>query len=511
MAQVKKIVLQDILHIMTHNDLDLYKKIGSRASVNSQMAYLQDQNKYKKGVVFVSKSKENLSNGVGHIITSYETLYEQYDSLTHWTPNTYYGGTYYDFSKRIIKGHTKDNLKQINVIGFDIDTKSIHPYEIFIACTQEGLPRPNLLLETPNGYQAFFILSSPFYISKKDKKALATAERLASNLISSLSKHLPIDSNCNSFGFFRMPNNNNVIYFDDATFNTYSFIQWSKDYDKKLKKVTFQVFRGGAPNDSSLDYTSSDWYVALINTKHIDKGHPASSRNNALLTLALANYASGKSFEDAYNQLDQFNSNLFNPLSFSEFNKTLKSAYSGKYNGPKKQYVDSLLDLWTDGNTTFKGPNGWYKFKKDRNNRVRSHYDEWESDIVDYLMQHTTVENPFLQGSLKSLATELNIPLSSFKEVLKRSKQLVKHVIGTGRAAVTYISTKMLFLRFALRKCKLKLSSIQLAYQDYLKLNDMIITTFELPSTINLDIYKWLQFDSVQAIDLSGLSPPLIV
>ena len=56
------------------------------------------------------------------------------------------------FKKRIIKGHTRENLKQINVIGFDIDTKEIDLYGLYLGCEELGLPRPNLLLETPRDF-----------------------------------------------------------------------------------------------------------------------------------------------------------------------------------------------------------------------------------------------------------------------------------------------------------------------------------------------------------------------
>ena len=72
-------------------------------------------------------------------------------------------------------------------------------------------------------------------------------------------------------------------------------------------------------NTSAIDQMSSDWYRALICSTDIDRGHHSASRNNALMTLALANYASGRPIEDAYDELDQFNSNLANPLNKSEF------------------------------------------------------------------------------------------------------------------------------------------------------------------------------------------------
>src|SRR5699024_5515414 len=108
-------------------------------------------------------------------------------------------------------------------------------------------------------------------------------------------------------------------------------------------------------------------------TRSIQAGEYASSRNNALLTLALANYADDIPFETAYDVLDQWNSALKHPLSLQEFERTLRSAYSGKYKGVKREYVELLLENWTDGQATFNGQTGWYKFAKPREERKRSH------------------------------------------------------------------------------------------------------------------------------------------
>src|SRR5699024_7610390 len=147
----------------------------------------------KTGAVFVSKRKEDLMKGKGHVVTSYETLAEQYDSLSHWTPNTFRGGTYYDFAKRKIKGHHKENIKQVNVIGFDIDTKYVYLFCLFMACEELHFPWQNVLLATPRCYQGFFVLETPFYIHKQgDYKALRVADRVASNILDALKAYVPI-------------------------------------------------------------------------------------------------------------------------------------------------------------------------------------------------------------------------------------------------------------------------------------------------------------------------------
>ena len=178
------------------------------------------------------------------------------------------------------------------------------------------------------------------------------------------------------------------------------------------------------------DRWSSAWYQALICAIDINRGHHSASRNNALMTLALANYASGRPLEEAYDELDQFNSNLANPLNKNEFERTLNSAYSGKYKGVKRSYVEGLLELWTDGQVRFQGKEGWYKFKKPREERVRSHYDEWETDILNKINNLTSPETPFLKGSLKMLAETFGMSVSSLKEVFNRSSKLIKRTTG---------------------------------------------------------------------------------
>lgn len=447
MKQRSAISIIEILQLMTHNSLLLYKKKRSNAPIQHINAYnrIQERNPYKKGVVFVSPSKADLSEGVGYVVTSYETLAEKNKQLTHWTPNTYRGGTYYDFGKRKIKGHTKENLKQVNVIGFDIDSKNADLYGFYFGCEEVGLPRPNLLLETPRGYQVFYILETPFYIHKNEAyKSLRVAERLVQNIRKALSDYAPIDQNCVPFGFYRIPREDNVRDFWPELANTRELMAWSMQYEAKTKPILHVVYDKNAPQ---IDYVSSEWYRALLCSTHIDCGHFSASRNNALFTLALANYASGRTLEAAYDELDEFNSRLNAPLAKNEFEKTLQSAYSGKYKGVKREYVEGLLQLWTNGEVKFQGKEGWYKFKKERQDRQRSHYDEWETDIIKYIEMHQSAEKPFLQGSLRMLAKTFSIPLSTLKEVLKRSKSLIIKTMGRGRKAYTKLTSRKLFIQ----------------------------------------------------------------
>ncbi|WP_394237486.1 primase C-terminal domain-containing protein [Niallia oryzisoli] len=494
----------EIMQFMTHNSLLLYKKKGSRISHERFIAYeaKEKQNQYRKGVVFVTPSKDDLVEGKGYVVTSYETLHDKRQSLSHWTPNTFRGGTYYNFQKRIIKGHTRDNLKQINVIGFDIDTKEIDLYGLYLGCEELGLPRPNLLLETPRGFQFFFVLDIPFYIHKnQDYKSLRVAERLSDNVRKALSTYLPVDTNCAPFGFYRIPREDNVLDFYDEPANTRELLSWSKNYEEQENRTFLRVVYN--KDSAVIEHTSSNWYRALICATDIDRGHHSASRNNALMTLALANYASGRSIEEAYDELDQFNSNLANPLCKSEFERTLKSAYSGKYKGVKRSYVEGLLEIWTDGQAQFSGREGWYKFKKPRTERIRSHYEEREEDILVYLSAHTNQENSYLEGSLSMLAEKFGMAVSTLKEVLKRSNKIIKRTVGRGRAAVTKVASRsMLFKRLLLLR-KNQIKQAQLTFDELLPELNESFRTLEIPF-----LEAELLLHEVDLLYRAGASPP---
>lgn len=464
----------EIMRWMTHNSLDTYRKKGSKAPLKAQVEARKGQ-EYNNGAVFVSRSKDLLSNGQGYVITSYETLEEQYNNLTHWTPNTFRHGTYKDERKRYIAGHTSDNLKQINSFAIDIDTKQMDLYALFLGCDELEIPRPNLLLSTPNGYQAFFILERPFYIKKDDDKALRTAQRVSDNLRSALKRYVPVDVNCAPFGFYRVPNDENIMYFDEMPVKSELLVAWSKVFEQKQGISRFSVVSGGR----FASQTANAWYQELITHTGISKGFYGAGRNNALFTLALANYADEIPYEAAYDELDQFNSQLESPLSKNDFERVLKSAYSGRYAGPKREHVDHLLELWGQGASYESSVQGWYKFKKPRAKRQRSHYNEREQDIVTYIETHTSPSQPFLKGSLRELAKKLGMAFSTLKEVFKRTKTLFKVTKGRGRSGVTYLTTRsMLFKHYLeLRRA----SQVQAAATREYLTKDGYLTIFDFP------------------------------
>ncbi|PFL22852.1 replication initiation protein, partial [Bacillus thuringiensis] len=102
---------------------------------------------------------------------------------THWTPNIFRVGTYIDRNTKIIKGHEERNLKQINCFTVDIDTKDLTPGEIVLAAMDKQLGMPTVIVESVKGYQVYFVLDKPLFISNKnDFRGLRSAKRISENI-----------------------------------------------------------------------------------------------------------------------------------------------------------------------------------------------------------------------------------------------------------------------------------------------------------------------------------------
>lgn len=85
---------------------------------------------------------------------------------------------------------------------------------------------------------------------------------------------------------------------------------------------------------------------------------------------------------------------------------------------------------------------------KKRHERSRSHYTEWETDIIAYLNAQKCTNGPFIWHSQKQLCEALNMPQSSLNEVIKKSHQLVLVRKGKGRGAKTGWTTVTRYVNY---------------------------------------------------------------
>ncbi len=449
-SEQKKDKLDQIFEVILHEGLLTYNPKSSKSLVSAQLLARAKDKHHKKGAIFVVRKKSDFTeSGVkGYIITSKETVIEQADKLTHFTPNIYRRYQYADQDRRYVKGFTEENLQQVNTFVVDIDTQEHTVQEILLACVDESVGQPTLIVSSDRGYQVFFVLETPIYISNKnDFRSLKVAKRIAENLKRSL-KSVDADQYCNDFGFFRMPNHQNVEWFDEtAVYTPASLIAWSQRRDDDAGRSLYVV-----PQKMQVtSLTQSEWFNRLLHATGVKGEKGQIGRNNVLFTLALVCFQDGKDQSFTFDLLDEYNARLRYPLSYQELKTIIASAYSGKYKGAKKEYVEQLLALYVqgaDGVSVHFGHKGWYKYKKPREERQRSHGHEWEQDIAEWIAAEKSVSEPFIWRTQKELCNEVGIASSTLNKLLKQSKKIIKTTMGKGRNAKTGWSTVELYIAY---------------------------------------------------------------
>lgn len=447
--------MQQLVDTLLHRGIHTYKQKNSKASLSARVEAAKEEKQTRQGAIFVVRQKADFTaNGVkGYIVTSKETLLEDAQQLTHFTPNVYRTFGYTDDSKRYICGFEERNLQQINTFVVDIDTKKYDVQQLLLTCIDDSIGLPTWIVESERGYQLYFVLQSPLFISnKEDYRGLKVAKRISDNLKRSL-RAVEADMYCNDFGFFRLPTPANIVYKNfEQTYSMYDFINWSQGQDDGVRPL-FVV-----PTQKTMDtIIHKDWFDALVHTVNIQGAKGVLGRNNTLFTLALIGYAEGWDYERTENFLDEFNTRLISPLSAAEMYRCLQSAYSGKYYGPKKEYVEAILTLHVKNGNKYNvsfGQRAWHKFKKPRQERTRSHYNELEQDIIQYVTAEKNVSEPFIWCTQKQLCENIGIAQSSLNEVLKRSRQIIKTVVGQGRGAKTGWTTIIHFMMYVMNELR---------------------------------------------------------
>lgn len=446
--------------------------------LNSKIKPIHYQAHGKKGAMFAFRSKKQMMQARGVVLTSLEALNENENKFTHWTPNVYSYGAYADEARTVVKGHNEQNLQQINTFVIDFDKvpgETLDAQRILDVAIDLGL-MPTLILETPGGFQAYFILENAWYISsKKNYQSIEVAKRVSENLRKAFAEELSsVDLGCNNFGIARIPRKDNVVYYYPALkHDMQQLIQWSMKYEpaKTVKKPNLSLVQ------SEYKQVKEKWYQLLISNPKIVGTKGKLGRNNVIFTLSLANYASGITLEDCLNEMDLFNSALANPLKDNDRVRIVKSAYSGKYRGANKEYVRALVAEW--GLETFSEAGlftqqrtAWYKFKKDRHERKQSHLSEWKTDLLSYLETQCYDKQPELEVTKAELQANIvyqgkAIPKRSLDRALKELQAEGKICLKTkfGRGGGLVVATRKALIRAVIMTNQ----QLKTAYKDWLK------------------------------------------
>lgn len=468
---------------------------------NSHLKPVSSVEEGKRGAIFTYRSKAHMIKARGLVLTSMEAIKENQDGFTHWTPNVYRFGSYSDSRRQITRGHAEENLRQINtfVIDFDLSSDDVMTSgDILTAALDLGF-MPTLILKSDKGYQAYFVLSEPAYVTAHSQfKVVKVAKAISQNLRSYFGQTLPVDMTCNHFGICRIPRTDNIEFFDEEY--TYSFQEWlnwsmkQSDLPFPSKKPNLTVISG----TEGAKQTDEPWYKMLMNESNIKGTKDLMGRNSVLFTLALANFSSGVSQGDCEVVLNEFSLRLDEPVTTSELLKIIASAYSGKYEAASRDYIMLLCRAWV--NKDLKAADlftkqRWYKFKKKRADRKNSHLYEWKADVMAYLEDFYQSEDPFIQTTKKALREALSIPERSLDRVLKALKadQKIFFTIKSGRGGgIRIASVKAIFLSLLQVK-----KERQEAYVGY------IAAFFEESLSLTRRVIEGVKNDLKQASQLS--------
>lgn len=396
-------------------------------------------NKNNYGKIAVANTKELMVINRGYSVGAVETLLTNKQTATHWTPNVY---KYLKRTDGVITGHEEKNLKQINTFVLDIDDSEVTHTDILTAGFELDFV-PTLILRTDKGFHVYFILDQPIFVTEKTKfRSLNTAKYVSKNIRELFSTKIQgVDLNCNHFGYFRIPNQNNVvIYNQDYLYNFKTLMTWSKAYaeEKVINFETEKEIRQENTDGTYIKQINEKWYRQLILQAKI---YPKQGfgRNNAIFTLSLANYQSYVSQSDCMNKMEYFNELLQYPLPLRDVERIVNSAYTGKYRGATHAYVTALTEAWCGRSYTTSAFNHRIKQKKARKDRKNVHAYEREQDIIKYLEQYH--QNGVVQVSLRELAKSFKISVNALINVLKQSKLIKQHTVGRGRSAITKFYT----------------------------------------------------------------------
>ncbi|OFO55318.1 primase C-terminal domain-containing protein [Nosocomiicoccus sp. HMSC059G07] len=414
---------------MSVNLYNLYNVLFKKG-ISDNRDQLLEKNSY--GKIACASSKEAMIKNRGFTVGSIETLMSN-KQLTHFTPNVF---NYLSRKNGVVSGHSEENLKQINTFVIDFDNPKATAQDIMNVALDINI-LPTFLVKTDKGYHAYFVLEKPVFVSKKtDYKSLQIAKKISQNLRQAFSKKIKgVDLICNHFGYFRFPNKNNIEYLNlEETHNFKVLMNWSMKYTDDVI-ANFKLVVDNTIH-SSKQQIKEAWYRELITQAQIYAGH-GYGRNNTVFTLSLANYQSGISYEDCLNKMDEFNTYLEYPLHVNDVNRAVKSAYSGKYYGANKYYIDHLMETWTNKSYKSTAFNPRYKHKKARHERVYSKQEEREQDILAFI--NDNAQQGVVEISLSQLANVFNVSKATIIKVINASNQIFTKVIGKGRYAVTKI------------------------------------------------------------------------
>lgn len=293
-------------------------------------------------------------------------------------------------------GRNKKNLRWLNAIVLDFDGQQ-DPQDLAIRIADVGLPSASMMVRTPSGgIHAWWFL--------KPVRGTPKAIRLYESLQASLAAELGADPQAaGGERLWRMPTSANVIYSNRKKYKLSIFRSWrdeNRPYD-----MPGQI-QGGKV------YAFTKGLLSNPGVKQLMRGVTQGCRNEACFALAVAHLINGYSTQETLQILLTWNQLNSPVLPEKEVYKCINSAAKGLAKDFNHYYNAMRFKV-----KNITGHEIKYRPvtpTKPREERKRSHMDEWKKDLIVLLQKRG---GRFL-GTQKQLAQELGAPLSTLKKVL---------------------------------------------------------------------------------------------
>ena len=206
----------------------------------------------------------------------------------------------------------------------------------------------------------------------------------------------------------------------------------------------------GAPAKLVSDQVHTQWFETLTQAQVPCAQGSGYGRNNTLLTLCLAQYASGVSEAEAFDYADQWSSFQRQPLRDSEVRAIVRSAYSERYQGADMSYVRELCERYVPGTVIKSGAQVWSHFRKPRAQRQYSHQQEWAQDLLRLSERSTDRVLGHARFTYLQLQQTLGISRQSLVRLLnalaKRAQLSIRRV--RGRNGGVYLATARMIAQY---------------------------------------------------------------
>ncbi|MDQ0862376.1 primase C-terminal domain-containing protein [Bacillus sp. V2I10] len=367
------------------------------------------------GWVFVC----NKFNEKPKAIRTFHSLYGAAEAYTYFTPNTFF---------RNDQRHA-GALRWLNAMVIDIDVKNdqnesmILP-DVLNLVSEAGLPVPSMVVSTPSGgFHVYWYYNCP-------KRAFPKVTELYKHVQAAIAEVMGGDIQAiGAERWFRMPTAANTLYQSDNRVSFDDLCDWLSIYHEECREELLK--------DRKSVCIGSGGLLGHAAIKKLLEGVSRGQRDNTCYTLALAFKASGYSESETEARLQEWNGLNEPAMNQIDVKRKVKSAFKkGSPGGPSSFWIRELSGMAFTYQT--------WEEAKPREERTYSHFNEWENDVINYLIsaggEVCGGQRTIAQAIKSSSDRNKNIPYSTFKKVIDYLIQrgiVTKNVEGKGRSAVT--------------------------------------------------------------------------